>query len=285
MARRRIHEEHQSHEAWAIPFGDLLTLLLAFFVTMYAISSVNAGKYRVLSDSLNSAFHGTPNSPEPVSLEMAPSNISEHLPITEVNRMFTAGLPADLHMPLPQAHGLVHHGQSSPGAADPRDLQSKAQEQFEIARTAELNKVEADVNDAMNSVARNNNVQVKRRGNNIEVQISTDILFSSGEAQLGAGAQAVLQGLADALKPWPNSVRVEGHTDDRPIRTAQFLSNWELSAARAASVVRLFADHGVDPKRMAVVGYGEFAPMQPNTTITGRNANRRVVVVILGRDS
>jgi chemotaxis protein MotB len=285
MARRRIHEEHQNHEAWAIPFGDLLTLLLAFFVTMYAISSVNAGKYRVLSDSLTSAFHGTPTSPDPVSIAQTPTSISEHLPITEVNRMFTAGLPADMRMPLPQAHGLVHQGQSSPGAADPRDLQNKAHEQFEIARTAELNKVEADVSNAMISVARNNNVQVKRRGNNIEVQISTDILFGSGEAQLAAGAQSVLQGLADALKPWPNSVRVEGHTDDRPIRTAQFLSNWELSAARAASVVRLFADHGVDPKRMAVVGYGEFSPMQPNTSIAGRNANRRVVVVILGRDS
>ena len=87
------------------------------------------------------------------------------------------------------------------------------------------------------------------------------------------------------MRPWPNAIRVEGHTDDRPIGTAVFPSNWELSAARAASVVRLFAQRGVAARRLAVIGYGEYRPVQPNTTPAGRNANRRVVVVILGRES
>ena len=80
-------------------------------------------------------------------------------------------------------------------------------------------------------------------------------------------------------------MRVEGHTDDRPIRTAAFPSNWELSAARAASVVHLFMDHGIAPARLAVVGFGQYRPVMPNTTPAGRNANRRVAVVILGRDA
>src|SRR6185437_8726569 len=93
--KRRTEEEHENHERWAIPYGDLVTLLLAFFVVMYSISSVNEGKYRVVSDSLTEAFHGTPKAPQPINLgqsRMAP--IEQQLPLTAVNRMIAAGLPA-----------------------------------------------------------------------------------------------------------------------------------------------------------------------------------------------
>jgi len=91
----------------------------------------------------------------------------------------------------------------------------------------------------------------------------------------------VLDKLAAVLKPFPNPIRVEGHTDDRPIRTTAFPSNWELSAARAASVVHQFMRQGIDPLRLEIVGFGEFHPRQPNETSEGRNANRRVVVLVL----
>ncbi len=95
MARRRKAEELERHEAWAIPYGDLVTLLLAFFVVMYSISSVNEGKYRVVSDSLTEAFHGTPHSPQPITLGQSQAQpIEQQLPLTQVNRMFAAGLPA-----------------------------------------------------------------------------------------------------------------------------------------------------------------------------------------------
>jgi chemotaxis protein MotB len=80
-------------------------------------------------------------------------------------------------------------------------------------------------------------------------------------------------------------VRVEGHTDDRPIRTTEYPSNWELSAARAASVVHLFMDHGIAPDRLAVLGFGQYRPAAANTSASGRNANRRVSIVILGRNA
>jgi chemotaxis protein MotB len=283
--RRRPQEEHQNHEAWAIPYGDLVTLLLAFFVTMYAVSSVNAGKYRVLSDALNAEFRGAPTTPQVITMNREQVDSNQDMPITEVHRLFSAGLPGYMHMPLPQAGGTERVGQPTPGSADPRDAQSNEREQYEMARNAELDGVEADVSNALTSISTNGNVRILRHGDNVEVQISTDILFSSGDAQLAGGATAALASLGDALKAWPNRVRVIGHTDDRPIRTAQFQSNWELSAARAASVVRLFGARGVDAKRMAVIGYGEFAPIQPNSTAAGRNANRRVEIVILGRDS
>jgi chemotaxis protein MotB len=198
--------------------------------------------------------------------------------------MFTAGLPANAHMPIPLANGTVRQGQKTPGVADPRDLSDQARAEYELANGAQLNQVEADVSGALADVVRSKAVSVNRNGKSLEVKISTDILFASGDATLASGAVSVLQGLARALAPWPNRVRVAGHTDDRPISTAVFKSNWELSAARAASVVRLFADNGVVSGRLAVIGYGQYAPVQSNDSVAGRNANRRVVIVILGQD-
>ena len=283
MARRRTHLEHENHEAWAIPYGDLMTLLLAFFVVMYSISSVNSGKYRVLSDALSAEFRGTPRAPQPIQVGDLPQNVSEQMPITELNRMFTAGMPAHMLMPLPQARGSVRDGQRTAGSMDPRDPANAALIEAEAARQKELAGVEADVSGVLANLIKNNLVQVHKQGDSVQVQISADILFASGVAEPAPAALPVLQRLADSLKPWPNAVRVEGHTDNVPIRSGLFHSNWELSAARAGSVVRLFAERGVDPQRLAVVGYGEYRPLQSNDSVAGRNANRRVVVIILGR--
>jgi chemotaxis protein MotB len=115
----------------------------------------------------------------------------------------------------------------------------------------------------------------------LEIEINADILFPSGAGEFAPVAEPVLDKLAEVLKPFPNPIRVEGHTDDRPIRTTAFPSNWELSAARAASVVHQFTRQGIDPLRLEIVGFGEFHPRQPNDTSEGRNANRRVVVLVL----
>ena len=283
MARRRAPDEYMNTEAWAIPFGDLMTLLLAFFVVMYAISSVNSGKYRVLSAALTAEFRGTPRTPQPIAVGETPENIREQLPITEVNRLFSAGMPAHARMPLPLARGTVRNGERNPGSADPRSPPNAALAESEAARQKELAEIEADVSGVLASLIKSNSVNVHKQGDSVQVQISADLLFASGMAEPAAAARPILQRLADSLKPWPNAVRVEGHTDDVPIRSSLFHSNWELSAARAGSVVRLFSERGVDPQRLAVVGYGQYHPLQANTTASGRNANRRVAVIILGR--
>src|SRR5690606_14663780 len=115
----------------------------------------------------------------------------------------------------------------------------------------------------------------------MEVEIQSDILFASGVAEPSPVATATVRKLGAVLRGEPNAVRVEGYTDNVPISTAAFPSNWELSAARAASVVHVLADEGVDPTRLAVVGYGEFQPLADNDSVEGRNANRRVLLVIL----
>ncbi|MGK2914383.1 MAG: OmpA family protein [Porticoccaceae bacterium] len=113
------------------------------------------------------------------------------------------------------------------------------------------------------------------------MEINTSILFASGSGQLMRDAQPVLEKLGVVLATLPNFVHVEGFTDDHPISTPIYPSNWELSAGRAATVVRLFAGYGVAPQRMTSIGYGEYRPIADNISVAGRAANRRVVVVVL----
>ena len=116
----------------------------------------------------------------------------------------------------------------------------------------------------------------------VEVEIKTDILFPERQRRDPAAKRwQILDGIAEILKPLPSPIRIEGHTDNRPIKTPQFPSNWELSGARASRIVRLFESRGIEPARMSVAGEGEYQPVADNGTAEGRNRNRRVTLVIL----
>src|SRR6202167_4604453 len=141
--------------------------------------------------------------------------------------------------------------------------------------------MERQVQDAMQGLIDAKMVTVRRENLWLEIEINTDILFSSGSGAVAPAAEPVLDKLPGVLKPLPNPIRGEGHTDDRPIKTAAFPSNWELSAARSASVVHEFTKAGIDPLRLEIVGFGEYHPRQSNDTVEGRNANRRVAILIL----
>jgi chemotaxis protein MotB len=238
MARRRHHEEHENHEAWAIPYGDLVTLLLAFFVVMYAISSVNEGKYRVVADSLNAAFHGPATTTDPIQVgEKAATTVAA--PVVQLQP----------------------------------DVKSMA-----------LRQLAQQASDALSPMIVQGLVDVQAGDGFVEISIRSDLLFASGSAQLAAEAQGAIRMLGEALKGFPNSIRVEGHTDNVPVSGGAFGSNWELSAARAATVVHMLVDSGVDPHRLSVVAFGEYRPVLPNATPDGRNANRRVVLTIEGSE-
>jgi chemotaxis protein MotB len=273
---RKRHEDHTNHEAWAIPYGDLITLLLAFFVVMYALSSVNEGKYRLLSDSLYAAFRGEPRTLEPVEIgqHQAGAGADSRTGVLQQQRPDPARAPP--------AGPLVKLAPDVPNIAPTRAAQLAEQAS---RRDASLARVADQVESAMGDLVKRNLVMVRRNELWVEVELRTDILFPSGSAQPAPSAVPVLERLAQVLAPLPNAVRVEGYTDNVPIRTTAFYSNWELSASRAGSVVRVIAAQGVDPVRLAVVGYGEQRPAQSNDTPEGRNANRRVVVVILAVES
>jgi chemotaxis protein MotB len=257
MARKKKHEEHVNHEAWAIPYGDLVTLLFALFTVMYAMSSVNEGKFRVLSDAMIAAFNGAPKS-------MRPVNMGEPEPGKGGEKPLIGITPTAL---------IKIKSQDPATPAPPKPMSPDT--------PGSLIRMEREVQDAMRALIDAKLITVKRENMWLEIEINTDILFSSGSGAFSSSAEPVLDKLAEVLKPFPNPIRVEGHTDDRPIHTASFPSNWELSAARAASVVHQFTKQGIDPLRLEIVGFGEFHPRQANASVEGRNANRRVAVLVL----
>ncbi len=273
MRRIRRHpEEHMNHERWAIPYGDLLTLLLAFFVVMYSISSVNAGKYRVLSNSLYAAFRGQPRTLDPIQVGHKRRGSGADIRMSIVQQAILKNQPRAYLTPLPVA------------APDPQPAKAaklKTRDAAIKAADKALDRVANNVDRAMAALVKDRQVVIRRLPDRIEVQFRSDILFPSGSARLSGHAVAVIQRLAAALARFPNPVRVEGFTDNLPIRTLQFYSNWELSAARAGSVVHVLSAHGVDPGRLAVIGFGAQQPIASNATAVGRRANRRVVVLVL----
>jgi len=242
MARKRKrHEEHENLERWMVSYADFVTLLFAFFVVMYAISSINEGKYRVLSDTLISAFNTTPKSLQPV--QVGDDGLSGKPKVIE---------PVDLR------------------AGDPPENP-----------VDQLVQIATDFETAMLPFIQDEMVSVRREDLWVELELNTSFLFESGSAQLEAEAIPILRRIADVLRKYPNQIKVEGFTDNVPINTYAFPSNWELSAARAASVVHVFMKQGVRPENMAAVGFGEYHPVADNATTAGRNRNRRVLVVVL----
>jgi chemotaxis protein MotB len=265
MARKKKHEEHVNHEAWAIPYGDLVTLLFALFTVMYAMSSVNEGKFRILSDSMIAAFNGAPKTLRPVNIgEKEPGKGGEK-PLVGIT---------------PTALIKIDEKSTPDGSLVPRDP-TKSESVHSADLPGALIRMQRQVQDAMQSLIDAKLVTVRRENMWLEIEINADILFPSGSGEFTTAAEPVLDKLAEVLKPFPNPIRVEGHTDDRPIKTALFPSNWELSAARAASVVHQFTRQGVDPLRLEIVGFGQFHPRQSNDTSEGRKANRRVVILVL----
>ena len=270
MARKKRIEEHENHERWLVSYADFITLLFAFFVVMYSISSVNEGKYRVLSDSIVAAFRDPARSLQPIQIGdlmrsplQSDERFDQEVPIIQLFKVPVPDNPVQ-----ERAEEKVEPGSMAP--------ESEVQELDEAAQ-----QLADSIESAMSELVDDGLIEVRRDERWIEVEIKSSILFSSGSADLSAQSRPVLRQLADKLRPLDNIVHVEGFTDNVPINNFEFLSNWELSAARAASVVHLFTRLGVEPQRMAAIGYGEFRPLGSNDTVEGRASNRRVVLVIM----
>ena len=244
MSRRRRHaDEHVNHERWLVSYADFITLLFAFFVVMYSISSINEGKYRVISQALVGVFNDTERSIKPVP-------IGEERPLT-----------------TQPAEPLIKDSENTDAGLGQRPDDP-------------LKTIANDITNAFGDLIASKQLTV--RGNElwVEIELNSSLLFGSGDAMPSNAAFEIIDKVAAVLKPFENPIHVEGFTDDLPIRTAQYPTNWELSSARSASIVRMLAMQGVNPGRMASVGYGEFQPVANNATPEGRALNRRVVLVV-----
>ena len=236
MSRRRgIKNDEENTDRWLVSYADFMTLLLAFFVVMYSISSVNLGKYRVLSDSMTTAF--TPIPAKPIKL-------SSQLGISVQRAPISIGIEGQVGLKAMKETAVV---------------------------------IEDKLKDWVNKG------QIAVRGNEkwLEVEINSSILFASGRTQLSDEATLILSGLAEIFKATENPLYVSGYTDNVPINTLQYPSNWELSAARSASVVRLMASRGIDPARLGAIGFAEYRPVADNDNEENRQKNRRVIIRML----
>jgi chemotaxis protein MotB len=278
MARKKRNEEHENHERWLVSYADFITLLFAFFVVMYSISSVNEGKYRVLSDSMVAAFRDPARSLEPIQvgqLVRAPLQSEEPLdrnkPVIEI-----------IKIPVPRVPIEAPWKEKAQEQAGPDTGRQAEPHQAEDNEVDETTRELADsIEEAMTELVDDGLIDVRRDKRWIEVEINSKILFASGSAELADSSLPILRQLAEKLRSLNNVIHVEGFTDNIPINNFEFISNWELSAARAASVVHLFSRFGIDPGRMAAIGYGEYRPVESNDTAAGRARNRRVVLVIM----
>ena len=280
--KRRHHEEHVNHERWAIPYGDLITLLLALFVVMYAVSAVNETKFRVMAQSINEAFNGTGKVIEPIR----DSTPAAQVPLPDQSRAPTASPIAKIDVPIPPRNlPLPGHEGAATEHQDGklRQTATSADANTSVGKTEQntLSQISDEVKRAMKPLIDKSLVSVRQTPDWLEIEVRTDILFPVGVAKLQPQAEDVLRRLAGILAPFPNAMRIEGYTDNTPIATSTFPSNWELSAARAATVARLLTLTGVDPHRVGIIGWGEYRPTADNATADGRNHNRRVLIVVM----
>jgi len=240
---KKHHEaEKENGERWLLTYSDLITLLMVFFVIMYAMSNVDAEKYQRLSTSLSSAF-------------LSEEQLAEVLSKAEANseKQTESETPSDA-------------ADDEQGNTDAQDLEKVASKVNGMLKEKQL---ESDVS-----------VSIAERG--VVISLTNTVVFEPGKADIKPDFRALLIQLGSTIKNVDNYIRIEGNTDNVPMSSEQFASNWELSVERATQVVRLLiAESGVNPQKISAIGYGEYRPKVPNDTPEHRAQNRRVDIVLL----
>lgn len=267
MARKKqeAEQEKENGERWLLTYADLITLLMIFFVVLYSMSKIDADKFRAVADSLNKALGGgTPSKVEIANNPMGPSLFQTGNPQTN------ATTPGKTDKPDNTANSEYAGQNQSEGSGNTE------QENLTIEGIkARLDQFAADNGFEAKLVS-----SIEERG--LVVSIQDTLLFDSGSAVITPRAREILNKISTVLASAPNYIKVEGHTDNLPIHTPQFPSNWELSVLRATNVVQIMAtDGGVNPDRLSATGYGEYRPVATNNSEAGRARNRRVDLVIL----
>jgi chemotaxis protein MotB len=246
VPRKRLkHEEHINHERWLITYSDLITLLMIFFVIMYAMSSINQVKFTALQQSLAAALAKS----DKIPLNMGKS-------------------------------ALLNAGDAS-------DVGNKTKNPASVTQTRHdaLDNLYEQLRAYIFQHHLNGNVSILDDRRGVQITLRDVVLFDTGSASLRPDARQLLNGLVPFFNQVPNPIVIEGHTDNQPISTSQYPSNWELSAARAIDVVRYLISQGIQGGRLSGVGYGEFHPIVKNDTPEHRQMNRRVNILIVRENS
>ena len=247
--RRKKHDEEHISESWLIPYADILTLLLALFIVLFAASSVDAQKFQQLSQVFNGIFVGGTG-------------------------------PMDFQQPVPNDQPPTDKLDSS---AD--ENTNKQQKKLQKEDQEELQKIQAKINSYIEANQLKGKFSTKLTTEGLLLTIRDNVLFPSGSAQVRPTDKKAAREIAEMLEmDPPRNIIISGHTDNVPIRNAQFQSNWELSVMRAVNFMKvLLEDKNLDPRLFSAKGFGEFEPIASNETAEGREKNRRVEVLVLPR--
>jgi len=263
-------EEPENEERWLLTYADMLTLMFALFMVLFSISAVNISKFKTLQASLKSAFSGSILSGGHSIMQSGSESTSKHTPATAP---VPAIIPITPNVPKLQDTNAQQIGNAMVSAS------GTAAEQ----RSFEALKRRIDAYARAHGFAQSVASNITRQG--LVVRVLTDnLLFTSGSATLRSTGDPLLNEVAHLLNiDRKNPITVEGFTDNVPIHTAQFPTNWQLSTARAVNVLLYLTAHGVARGRLGAAGYADLHAIASNTTATGRARNRRVDIV-LNRD-
>lgn len=244
------HEEHENHERWLITYADMITLLMAFFVMMYGLSILDLKKFDEFKAGVAKQLGKAPVLDGGQGILIAGNGVAES---------------------------------SAPNiGAGPRTGADDAVEQTGELDQAQLSQLAVHVRKRLEEAGLAGSAELELDPRGLVVYVASRVLYPSGSAMLEWDGRRVLDQLAQALAPIDNHIIIEGHTDSRPINSALYPSNWELSTARATQVLRWITEvRGLPPHQFSAAGYADTHPRQPNDTAEHRSMNRRVEVVIV----
>ena len=247
---KRKGKPHVNHERWLVSYADFITLMFAFFVVLYSTSKADLKKQAQVANSIDSAFR---------TLGLFQQNPTKN-----------------------GAAGLAHN---QDGPVIPMNIVMGDELMAPPAVKEDLDKLKQRLSGMLSNQIAQHIVSMRVGRDGLVISLREAGFYDSGSAVVHPGSLPILNKIATALVTSPYDVRVEGHTDNVPIHTDQFDTNWELSTTRATRLTRIFVTHGFAPQRLSASGYAEFHPVAPNTTAEGRSQNRRVDVIVLPRTS
>ena len=260
MSRRKRRPGHASHDRWLVSYADFITLLFAFFVVLYASSQVDKRKVGKLALAIQVAFQEM--GVFQASTTEVPIDLSDPMPFSTAQAIENSQRTASLGR-------IASPPDGSPGTSRENGDLAQLQAELETTLTAEIRRKE---------------IAMRREPDGLVISLREVGFFGSGSAQMKSASMPAFDRIASTLRQHDYRLRIEGHTDNAPIHTAQFPSNWELSTSRATEIVRLLiVRDGFGPDRLSAAGYADYHPVATNLTAEGRGMNRRVDIVILGQ--
>ncbi|MDQ6422223.1 flagellar motor protein MotB [Paenibacillus sp. LHD-117] len=255
MSKKRKHDDHEEHvdESWLIPYADLLTLLLALFIVLYSMNSIDVKKFEEMSQAFSIAL----------------SNGSGVLELPSI---------------VQEGEDPTKKEKTGDDKKDEKNQESEAQMNELIKQEqAELEDLKKKIDDYIDKNGLTSDLETKLNMSQLLITISDNALFAPAQASIKPESKELATAIATMLTQYPNyDVIVAGHTDDTPINNFQFRSNWDLSSMRAVRFMDVMLENKkLDPKRFSAIGYGEYHPVAGNDTAAGKAKNRRVEVSIL----